>query len=260
MIDSLYIGATGMQAQQMNIDVIANNLANVNTTGFKRNRVDFEDLVYRSLAATRGTIDQTAQAAAQIGVGTSVAGSGKIFSVGDVKKTDQPFDLAVQGQGFFEVVMPDGTSAYTRNGAFRLRADGLLETQDGHTLSSKVQVPPDATSVKIESDGRVTAAIPNEQQPTDIGRLDLVSFVNPSGLSPIGENLYVTTPSSGDPLFGTPGQNGLGTLAQGFLEASNVRLIDELVGLIVAQRAYETNAKVVQASDEMMSISNGLFR
>lgn len=259
MIDSLYIGATGMQAQQMNIDVIANNLANVNTTGFKRNRVDFEDLVYRSLAVSRGTLADAANSA-RTGVGTAIAASGKVFTIGDVKKTDQPFDLAVQGQGFFEVLMPDGTSAYTRNGALRLNTDGILETQEGHQLSSRIQVPPDATGVKVEPDGRVTATVPNERDPLDIGRLDLVSFVNPSGLNPVGENLYMKTPTSGEPLVGTPGQNGLGTIAQGFLEASNVRLIDELVGLIVAQRAYETNAKVVQASDEMLSISNSLFR
>lgn len=259
MIDSLHIGATGMQAQQMNIDVIANNLANVNTSGFKRNRVDFEDLVYRSMGVARAAGADTA-GAARIGVGTAVTASVKVFTVGDVKKTDQPFDLAVQGQGFFEVLLPDGVSAYTRNGAFRPNAEGMLVTQEGHQLSGRVQIPPDATSVQIEPDGRVMAAIPNERQPIEIGRIDLVSFVNPSGLNAIGENLYVGTPNSGDPLFGTPGQNGLGTVSQGFLEASNVRLIDELIGLIVAQRAYETNAKVVQASDEMLSISNGLFR
>jgi flagellar basal-body rod protein FlgG len=259
MIDSLYIGATGMHAQQLNIDVIANNLANVNTSGFKRNRIDFEDLLYRTTAGSRAATGGASRLP-QTGMGTAVAASGKIFTAGDVKKTDQPLDIAVRGQGFFEVQLPDGNFAYTRSGAFQISNDGMLMTQDGHQLSASIQVPPDATSVRVEADGKVSAVVPGETRPIDIGQIELVSFINPAGLNPIGDNLYTAGQNSGDALRGFSGQNGAGTLAQGFLEASNVRLIDEMVNLIVAQRAYETNAKVVQASDEMLSISNSLFR
>jgi flagellar basal-body rod protein FlgG len=250
MIDSLYIGATGMHAQQMNIDVIANNLANVNTTGFKRNRIDFEDLLYRT-SGPASTTSVNSTRTPQTGMGTTVAASGKVFTLGDVKKTDQPLDLAVRGQGFFEVQMPDGNLAYTRSGAFQLNNDGMLTTQNGNLLAGSLQVPPDA---------RITAVVPSEKQPVEVGHIELVNFVNPSGLNPVGDNLYAASNNSGDPLRGQPGQNGTGTLAQGFLEASNVQLIDEMISLIVAQRAYEINSKVVQASDEMLSISNGLFR
>jgi len=260
MIDSLYIGATGMQAQQMNIDVIANNLANVNTSGFKRNRIDFADLVYRSMGVSSPTAASEATNPVRAGMGTAVMASGKVFTLGDVKKTDQPFDLAVRGQGFFEIAMPDGTTAYTRSGAFQLNGEGVLVTQNGFPLSGSIQVPPDATAVTVGADGRVTATVPTEKQPIEIGRIDLVNFINAAGLKPVGDNLYAATVASGDPIRGVPGENGGGTIAQGFLEASNVKLIDEMINLILAQRAYEINAKVVQASDEMLSISNGLFR
>lgn len=259
MIDSLYIGATGMHAQQMNIDVVANNLANVNTAGFKRNRINFEDLLYRSAAGTASSSGQTL-ALPQTGMGTAVAASGKVFTPGDVKKTDQPLDLAIRGSGFFEVTMPDGSSAYTRSGDFQINNEGMLMTQDGHMLSAAIQLPPDVTNVVIGADGKVSANVPDQQQPIEIGQIDVVNFVNPAGLSPSGDNLYTVTENSGEPLRGVPGENGTGSLAQGFLEASNVRLIDEMINLIVAQRAYEINSKVVQASDEMLSISNGLFR
>lgn len=255
MLDSLYIGATGMSAQQTNIDAIANNLANVNTSGFKRNRVDFEDLLYRAAATGAATATP-----APAGMGTAIAGSSKVFTVGDVKKTEQPLDIAIRGQGFFEVQMPDGSSVYTRSGAFQVNSDGMLSTQDGHLLNGSLQLPPDTTSVRIDADGRVTATVPGGRNAVEVGQIELVNFVNPAGLRPIGENLYVATQGSGDPLRGAPGQNGTGTLAQGFLEASNVQLIDEMINLITAQRAYEINAKVVQASDELLSIGNGLFR
>lgn len=259
MLDSLYIGATGMQAQQMNIDVISNNLANVNTSGFKRNRIDFQDLLYRTMGTAPTTAADSTNAP-RSGMGTSIAGTGKVFTIGDVKRTDQPLDLAIRGQGFFEITMPDGTSAYTRAGAFQLNGDGMLVTQDGNALSASIHIPPDATSVKVDTDGSVSVTVPTEKQPVAIGHIDLVNFVNPSGLTPIGDNLYSANIASGDPIHNAPGQNGSGTVAQGFLEASNVKLIDEMINLIVAQRAYEINSKVVQASDEMLSISNGLFR
>ena len=259
MLDSLYIGASGMQAQQFNIDAVANNLANVNTAGYKRSRVDFSDLLYRTVASGKTATDQPI-GAGRLGMGTSVAGTGKIFTVGDTKQTDGPMDLVINGQGFFEVVSPDGSLAYTRNGAMRLDRDGSMVNQNGYALSSNIQVPVDSTQIRIDAEGRVYATVAGEKDPVEIGQLQLANFTNPAGLSPIGDNLYLATENSGDAVVGNPGENGTGMVAQGFLEGSNVRLIDEMVSLILAQRAYEINAKVVQASDEMLSISNNLYR
>jgi flagellar basal-body rod protein FlgG len=259
MIDSLYIGATGMNAQQLNIDTVANNLANVNTTGFKRSRVSFEDLLYRQVqVAPSAVADRPAMG--RMGMGTAVAGSSKIFSAGEIKKTDQPLDLAIDGQGFFEIVMPDGSLAYTRNGALRLDSDGFLATQDGHRLSAQVKIPPDALQVRIDETGTVFAKLPDEAKEVESGRIELATFPNPGGLTAIGDNLYSVTEQSGTAVPGTPGQAGLGAVRQGFLEGSNVSLIDELLGLVLAQRAYELNAKVVQASDELLSMANNLRR
>jgi flagellar basal-body rod protein FlgG len=263
MLDSLYIGATGMQAQQANLDVIANNMANVNTAGFKRNRIDFEDLLYRALpkAASSGASSPAA------GMGTAASGSDKLFSVGDVKQTSQPYDLAINGQGFFELTLPDGTVAYTRSGVFHLTSEGTLVSQDGYPLAAQITVPVDATAVTISSDGAVQATVPKQQKPVHLGQINLVSFLNPNGLQALGNNLYVANSrtdgsvgAAGDPQQDAPGQNGAGTLAQGYLEASNVNLIDEMVNLVIAQRAYEVNSKVVMASDQLLSIGNNLYR
>lgn len=258
MLDSLYIGATGMHAQQTSIDVIANNLANVNTAGFKRNRIDFEDLLYRNISAA--SVTQTAMGNGSAGLGTAIMATGKIFIEGDLKKTDQPLDVAIKGQGFYELTRPDGSSVYTRSGTFQVNADGLLVNQDGFPIAGSLQVPPDTKSVQIQADGRVFVVTRADPRPVVIGQIELSNFVNAAGLEPLGDNLYVATSRSGDALRSVPGENGSGTLAQGFQEASNVKLIDEMVNLVIAQRAYEINAKVVQASDEMLSIANGLFR
>jgi flagellar basal-body rod protein FlgG len=259
MLDSLYIGASGMQAQQQNVDAISNNLANVNTSGYKRSRIDFEDLLYRASPATRPDTSQSS-GTGRMGMGTAVAGSSKVFTVGDVKKTSEPLDLAINGQGFFEIALPDGSVGYTRNGAFRLDKDGMLVNQDGYALVGSINVPSDATQVRIESTGRVTATLVGQREPVEIGQIHLANFTNPAGLTAMGDNLYLANERAGEPIVGNPGENGTGTLAQGFLEGSNVRLIDEMVALILAQRAYEINAKVVQASDELLSISNNLYR
>lgn len=258
MIDSLYIGATGMHAQQTSIDVIANNLANVNTAGFKRNRVDFEDLLYRSLGPAAVTNGQTHNGSA--GLGTTIMASGKIFTDGDLKKTEQPLDLAIKGQGFFELNRPDGSSVYTRSGTFQVDPDGMIVNQDGFAFTGSLQLPPDTTRVQVQADGRVFVTTPTELKPILIGQIELVTFVNAAGLEPIGDNTYIATARSGEALRAMPGENGAGTLAQGFLESSNVKLIDEMINLVIAQRAYEINAKVVQASDEMLSITNNLYR
>ena len=261
MLESLYIGATGMQAQQANWDVIANNMSNVNTTGFKRNRLDFEDLLYRALPGTRSQAGPTVT-----GMGTSVATTDKVFTVGDVKQTSQPYDLAIQGQGFFEVTLPDGSTAYSRNGIFHVTSDGSLVNQDGYPLSANIVVPNDATAVTIGPDGTVQATVGSQSKPMILGQIELATFVNPAGLQALGDNLYLATSegssanNSGDPQLVTPGQSGSGTLAQGYLEVSNVNLIDEMVNLVIAQRAYEVNSKIVQASDQLLNLSNNLYR
>ena len=258
MLDSLYIAATGMNAQQLNVDTISNNLANVNTNGFKRNRINFADLMYREIG--RGNKPLSTGAANRYGVGVGVAATGKIFTAGDVKKTDLPLDLAIRGKGLFEVTLPDNTLAYTRGGSLQLDKEGMLTTAEGYALNPAIRIPPDATLLVIESGGRVMATVPDESNPVEVGTLTLVDFVNPAALRPLGDNLYVPTDRSGDPNPGKPGEQGLGLLAQGFVEASNVALVDEFVNLIVAQRAYEANSKAIQASDEMLGITNNLRR
>lgn len=261
MIDSLYIGATGMAAQQTNVDTISNNLANVNTPTYKKSRVVFEDLLMQQ-AAQPGAVDAAGRplAGGMTGLGTALATSGKIFTDGEIKKSDNALDLAIRGRGFLEVVLPDGSSGYTRSGTLQVNRDGVLTSADGNLLKSSIQVPPDAKDIVIDANGKVSVSLPNQTDRDEIGQLELVNFINPAGLNPIGDNLYAATDKSGDPIQGKAGDEGFGTIAQGFLEASNVNLVDELVNLIVAQRAYQVNAKVIQASDDMLNISNNLRR
>jgi flagellar basal-body rod protein FlgG len=259
MLDSLYIGASGMHAQQTNVDVISNNLANVNTAGFKKNRVSFEDLLYRETTRQNG-LTGSPDSVHRLGVGTGISGTGKVFTMGELKKSDSPLDLAIRGQGFIEVTMPDGSSGYTRSGTMEVNRDGYLTTPDGNLLKPSIHVPPDATELVFEASGRVLAKIPTEKTPVEIGQIDLVNFTNPGGLTPIGGNLYLASEKSGEPIIGKPGENGFGLIAQGFLESSNVKLVEEMINLIIAQRAYEVNSKVIQASDEMLAMSNNLRR
>ena len=257
MLDSLYISATGMNAQQLQVDTISNNLANVNTTAFKRNRVTFADLMYRQVSPGTRLLGVQGN---RYGTGVAVSSTGKVFTAGEVKKTDQPLDLAIRGQGLFEVTLPDNSTAYTRGGSFQLDKEGVMTTAEGYPVNPTVRIPTDATAVTIESGGRVLATVPDETAPVEVGAIGLVDFVNPSALRPLGDNLYLPTEKSGEPVPGKPGEQGLGLLAQGFLEASNVQLVDEFVNLIVAQRAYEANAKAIQATDEMLGITNNLRR
>ncbi|TCS37714.1 flagellar basal-body rod protein FlgG [Paucimonas lemoignei] len=259
MIESLYIGATGMHAQQLHVDAISNNLANVNTPGYKKNRVSFQDLMYRELGRL-GVESAAPEAAQRFGSGVAAMQMGKLFQNGELKKTDSPMDIAINGKGFLEVTLRDGSSAYTRSGALQVTPEGLLATSDGNPLRPSIQIPSDAKDILIDASGRVMVSVPNESERIEAGQIELVDFINPAGLAPIGENLYITTENAGEPVAGTPGVDSFGQISQGYLEASNVKLVEEMVGLILAQRAYEVSAKVVQASDEMLGISNNLRR
>lgn len=259
MIDALYIGASGLAAQQLQVDTVANNLANVNTTGYKRSRVSFEDVMYREVQRANGLPGSDANRLL-VGSGVSVARVDKQHGAGDLKKTDNAFDIAIRGEGFLEAVLPDGSMAFTRTGRLTVNKEGLLATAEGHALRPQIAVPADARSLAIAADGVVTASFGEPRADEELGQIELATFTNAAGLKPVGENLYRSTEASGEPGYAKPGEEGRGALAQGFLEASNVKLVDEIVNLMMAQRAYEVSAKVIQASDELMSMSNNLRR
>ncbi len=251
-----------MTAQQMNIDNIANNLANVNTTGFKRSKVEFQDVLYQNYrrAGTASAIGATIPTNLAIGYGVKPVSTAREFSVGDFAQTDNPLDLAISGNGFFQVEMPDGTISYTRDGSFKLSSEGELVTSDGFRVSPDITIPEDATAVSVSIDGVVSVQLVGTNEPQEVGNLELARFVNPAGLSAVGHNLFVETPASGEPILGTPTQDGLGQIEQGYLELSNVQVVDEMINMIVAQRAYEINSKVIQTGDEMTQIANNLRR
>jgi flagellar basal-body rod protein FlgG len=259
---ALWTAASGMTAQQLNIDTIANNLANANTTGFKRARARFEDLLYQTLRAPGSFASQRTQypAGIQLGLGTRPAAVEKLYSQGDLKKTDNPLDLVIQGDGFFKITLPDGTTGYTRDGAFALDRDGQLVNAEGYALEPAITIPQGTVRIEIGADGTVTSIQNGQTSGTQVGSVELASFLNPSGLRAMGGNMLTPTDASGDPTFGPPGESGLGTLAQGFLEVSNISVVNELVDMIAAQRAYEMNSKAVKTSDEMLSQVNALIR
>lgn len=258
MPDAFHISASSMHAQQTHIDVIANNLANVNTTGFKKSRVEFEDLIYRELHLNNGLLRPDLEN--PLGTGSIAASIEKIFSQGETRSTERNLDVAIVGDGFLELLLPDGSYAYTRTGHLQVDEDGMLGNADGHLLSPAIHIPEDATDVVITADGEVLAEISGGPELIEIGRIELAAFTNPAGLTPLGENLYVPSDDSGSARYGDPGEEKLGTLEQGFLEGSNVNMIEELTNLMVAQRAYGMNAKVIQAADEMLGIVNNLRR
>jgi len=262
MIRALYSSSTGMQAQQMTLDTIANNLANVNTTGFKGSRVDFQDLLYNTVRTpgTAGTQGTTVPTGIQVGHGARPVATQRILTQGDFQQTENPLDLSIEGDGFFQVTRPDGTIAYTRSGAFKKDGTGRVVTSDGFLLSPNLVIPPDARSVTIGSDGTVSITTAGQANAQQIGTLQIAQFVNPAGLLAVGRNLLTPTAASGAAIVGTPGVNGLGTLTQGFLEMSNVKVVDEMVAMITSQRAYEANSKAIQTADEMLTIANNLRR
>lgn len=254
MFSSLWIAKTGLDAQQTRMAVTSNNLANVNTTGFKRSRASFEDLIYQNQRQPGAQSSQATQvpSGTLIGTGVRVVGTEKLFTQGETVQTNNPLDMAVQGRGFLQVTMPDGTVAYTRDGSFHLNSDGQIVTSSGYPLEPALTVPANAQSLSIGRDGTVSVMLPGQAAPAQIGSVQTADFINPAGLEARGENLFVETASSGAPQAGTPGLNGLGTITQGSLESSNVNVVEELVNMIETQRAYEMNSKAISASDQML--------
>jgi flagellar basal-body rod protein FlgG len=262
MIRSLWSAATGMQAQTLNIDVISNNLANVATTGFKKSRADFQDLLYQNLRSpgVSSSADTQVPTGIQVGTGVRPAATQKMFTQGEFENTQNELDMAIEGDGFFQVLQPNGETAYTRAGAFKLDNEGRVVTSDGFPMEPELTVPDDAVGISIGIDGTVSVLLAGETEPTEIGNIELAEFINPAGLKSIGRNLFTPTGASGDATTGTPGEDAFGNIAQGYLESSNVSVVDEMVNMIVAQRAYETNSKTIQASDEMLQTANNLRR
>ena len=260
MIKSLTTAATGMQAQQTNMDVIANNLANVSTMGFKKSRAEFEDLMYQTMkepGAVTG-LNSISPTGVQTGLGVRTASIQKDFDIGAGKITKNPLALQIEGPGFFQLQMADGQIGYTRDGQFKKDANGRIVDKNGNALQPEITIPPNATGVDIAPNGQVSVAVAGSVTPQAIGQIQVVNFVNPAGLKSMGKNIFMPTGASGLPGQGVPGQNGLGELAQGQIESSNVNIVDEMVNMITAQRSYETNSKVIQASDQMLQSVNQL--
>ncbi len=262
MMQSLYTASTGMLGMQMQIDTTANNIANVNTIGFKKSRAEFADLMYNVTEyAGTSTSDVTkSPTGIEVGLGSRPTAVNKIFTEGSLKQTDNQLDMAITGKGFFKLELPDGTEVYSRNGAMKIDDTGTIVNSDGYSLMPQINIPDDATNISIGTDGVVTVVQAGQTQASQIGQISLTNFVNPAGLHSMGDNLYIETDSSGQPLEGVPGLEGLGVLRQGFVELSNVELVVELTDLITGQRAYDSNSKVITTSDEMLQTVNNLKR
>ncbi|HAT8179852.1 TPA: flagellar basal-body rod protein FlgG [Legionella pneumophila] len=254
MEPALWVSKSGLEAQDKNIATIANNLANVNTTGFKKGRALFEDLIYQNLRQAGAQSSQNSQIPTGINMGTGVhlVATEKIFSQGSIQNTQNALDIAIEGRGFLTVLMPDGTQAYTRDGSFKTDSTGQIVNSNGYPLQPNILIPPQTTKITIGTDGTVSALVAGNNAPSVIGNIQLTDFINPAGLQPIGQNLYVETVASGTPVTDNPGNSGLGTLLQGSLEASNVNVVEELVNMIQAQRSYEITAKSIQTVDSML--------
>lgn len=255
MINSLWIAKTGMTAQQTNLDVISHNLANVSTNGFKRNNAVFEDLIYQNLRQVGAQNDEQNQlpTGLHLGLGVRTVATSRTFTQGSLQQSNNSLDVAINGNGFFEVNLPDGTIGYTRDGSFQLDAQGRMVTSSGLPVANGITVPPNAIKVSISADGIVSATLPGNPAPQQLGNIAMSSFVNPAGLEPVGQNMYKESAASGQPQQGQPGTNGLGFIKQGFLEASNVNVVEELVTMIQTQRAYEMNSKAISTSDQMLA-------
>lgn len=262
MIRSLYTAATGMIAQQTQIDTTSNNISNVNTIGYKKQRAEFADLMYQVMeyagTATSGT--SVSPTGIEVGLGVRPTAIAKLFTQGNFKETGNPLDMAITGNGFFQIQLPDGTTAYTRNGSFKLDNTGAVVNSDGYKLLPEITIPEDATQISIGVDGTVSVLQAGATEMTEVGQIELANFVNPAGLHSLGDNNLINTASSGDPINSTPGLNGVGQTRQQFVEMSNVQLVEEMTDLITGQRAYEANSKAIVTSDEMLQTVNGLKR
>lgn len=254
MFRSLWIAKTGLEAQQSQLDVITNNLANVGTTGFKRSRAVFEDLLYQTIRQPGGQSSQITQlpSGLQLGTGVRVVAAERLYLQGNLQQTGNNKDLAIQGTGFFQILMPDGTLSYTRDGSFQVNSEGLVVTASGYPVQPTIAIPSDAQSVTVGRDGTVSVVQPGSVTPNTIGTIELASFMNPAGLSAQGENVFIETASSGPPIVNAPDSNGMGYLAQGYIETSNVNVVEEMTNMIQAQRAYEINSKAVTTADQML--------
>ena len=259
---AMYAAASGMAAQQLNVDTIANNLANVNTLAFKRARVEFQDLMYQTLRLPGALAAEGVEVPTgiQIGLGTRAAATQKIFSQGDFQQTEAPLDMVIQGDGFFALLQTDGTVAYTRAGAFSRNREGRVVNSDGLPLEPAVTIPANALSISIGRDGTLSAQVAGETEPRVLGQIQLARFANPAGLQSMGDGLYLETKASGTATMSTPGTDGLGLLLQGYLEQSNVEVVQEMVNMIVAQRAYEANSRAIQIADDMLATANAARR
>jgi len=262
MLRALYTAASGMEAQQLNIDTIAHNLANINTSGFKFRKAQFQDLLYQNIrqAGASNTATTEIPVGLQIGLGTKPVATEIIFTQGDFSATNNPLDIVIQGQGFFQIRQVNGQIAYTRNGNFHMDRDGNIVTSEGDLLDPQIRIPEDQIGITIGSDGTVSVALPDQTEPQQVGKIELALFQNPSGLQNIGKSLFIPSQSSGDAVTGTPGEDGLGTLLAGFVEQSNVSVVEEMVNMIVSQRAYEANSKVIRTADEMFTQANNVVR
>lgn len=262
MIRSLYSAATGMISQQKNIDTIANNIANANTAGFKKNRAEFTDLIYQTMKYAGSSTSTTtiSPTGIQIGLGSKLASTAKIFEIGSLKETGNDLDLAITGEGFFAITLPDGSEAYTKNGSFKINGEGLMTTSEGYLLNPQITIPANVTDVNIGEDGTVSILEGNSKAPSQVGQILITSFVNQAGLHAIGGTMFQETVASGAPVPGIAGTNGLGQTRQGFIELSNVKLVNEMTDLIAGQRAYEANSKAITTSDEMLQTVNQLKR
>jgi flagellar basal-body rod protein FlgG len=257
-MDALWVAKTGLDAMQTRMTVVSNNLANVNTTGFKKGRAIFEDLLYQNLSQSGGATSQDTEkpTGLNIGTGVRVVATEKTFAQGSQVNTNNPLDLMINGQGFMQILMPDGTLAYTRDGSFKVDSQGRVVNSSGYQLQPSLTLPNGVSSLTIAGDGTVQAKVAGQVDPVTLGSIQLVNFINPAGLEPRGQNLYVETAASGTAQQGTPGLEGLGTMVQGALEASNVNVVEELVGMIEVQRAYEMNSKAIATSDQMLQYLN----
>ena len=256
----MHTAASGMAAQQLNVDTIANNLANVNTPGYKKSRIEFQDLLYQTFRpAGSGTLGQAeVPTELQVGCGTRPVATSKMYFQGEIVETGNPLDMAILGDGFFQIRMPDGTEAFTRDGSFKISSDGQIVNSDGFFLAPEITLPIDTVSMIISRDGLVSALMAGIDEPQEVGQIELVKFINPGGLKNMGHNLYTRTTASGEYTIGNPAMEGFGTIEQMYLETSNVDVVEEMVNMIVAQRAYEINSKVIKTADEMMSLMNRL--